>query len=705
VNEVCIGVDVGGTFTDVVMVDERDVWRAKVPTTPDDVTAGVMDGCRAAAARAGTELEALLPSVIRFGLGTTAITNTIAARTGARVGLLTTKGFEETLYLARAHVVSEGGWLRPPPVLVAPGAVIGVDERIDRVGAVITPMDDDEVLSAAGQLVERHSIDALAISFLWSFANPVHESRAADLVREHFPKLSVTSGAALLPVLREYERTTLAVLNAYTAGALSGVEELAAHLASLGLRVPVLLVHSAGGAISIDQARERPCWLAESGPAAGVTASAIIGADSGEQDVITCDMGGTTFDMADVTGGVVPRVRRGRLMGIWTALTRVDVESIGAGGGSLAWADARGLLRVGPGSAGAVPGPACYGRGGTEPTLTDALLVLGYIDPYRFLGGEMVLDHDGAWGACARLGIALGLEPYETAWGIRELALAGMTKAARGRLAQRGLDPRSYSIVSYGGCGALFTPEIAGALGARRVLVPELASVLSALGAATSDVRRERMRSVLQGMPVDPELVEGLRAELRREVQGDLRADGIPDPRQSVAYEADLCFGGQRWDLSVALDPGPVTEDSLRRLVDDFRVEYETRYGKGSLVLGAPVELVALRAVGSGETVHARLGVGQAAPVEPGTGPAPTDRRRVGVRRGRDEAEEVPVYEGRLLAPGHVIPGPALVDRVDTTVWLPRGSMAQLDAHGTIDIALAATVASSDASAARSVSA
>lgn len=688
-NELCIGVDVGGTFTDVVLVDGSRIWRAKVPTTPSDVTSGVIGACKAAASKAGFTLEELLPKVGRFGLGTTAITNAIASRTGLRVGLLITKGFEETLHIARAHVISEQGWLRTPPEIVVPGAVCGVAERIDRDGAVLTPLDPDEVKESVGRLIDHFEIEALAISFLWSVVNPVHEVQAANLVRENFPELAVTSGAELLPVLREYERTTLAVLNCYTSRALSGVEALSSELTSLGLGVPVLLVHSAGGAISTTEAKTRPSWLAESGPAAGVTAAALVGESAGARDIISCDMGGTTFDMSDVTAGSVPRVRRGRLMGIWTALTRVDVESIGAGGGSIGWADARGVLRVGPRSAGAVPGPACYGFGGTEPTLTDALVVLGFIDPNRFLGGEMQLDRDAAEGACTRLGERLGLSAYESAWGIRELALADMTKAARGRLARRGLDPRDYTIVSFGGCGSLFTTDIAHAIGARTVLVPELASVLSALGAATSDVRRERMRSILEPMPVDRALVEKVMAELRSEVEHDLEADHIAHENQSISYEADLCFGGQRWDLSIPFNEGPVTDELLDGLVESFKSDYQKRYGKGSLVLGAQVELVALRAVGSGETKRATLGESPNPSVVEGTPPPPVGNRSVGIARSTESALEVAVYDGHELAPGHEIVGPALVDRSDTTVWIPTDSRASVDSNGTIIVAIA----------------
>ena len=263
---------------------------------------------------------------------------------------------------------------------------------------MLTPLDPEEVVAAATALVEREQVEALAVSFLWSFRNPVHEEQAVGALVDAFPGLAVTSGAALHPVIREFERSTFALLNAYTSGALTGVEQLAEELARRGLPVPVLLVHSGGGSTTIAEARRMPISLAESGPAAGVAAAVEVARAADVMDAVTCDMGGTSFDVSVVSGGQATRRARGDLMGIWTALSLVDVDSIGAGGGSVGWTDARGMLRVGPHSAGAVPGPACYGRGGVEPTVTDALLVLGYLAPDQFLGGDMGLDVDAAVG-------------------------------------------------------------------------------------------------------------------------------------------------------------------------------------------------------------------------------------------------------------------------------------------------------------------
>jgi len=686
-DRVCIGVDVGGTFTDAVLTDGVQTWRAKAPTTPGRLGDGVLAATRLVAKRSGRSIEELLPEVRRFGLGTTAVTNTLASRTGRRVGLLTTKGFEGMLGFAQgARVIDEDGWVQPPPLLVPKHAIAAIHERIDRDGRVVVPLDTAEVLDAVARLVDVERVEAVAVSYLWSFANPVHETASVQAIAEARPGLPVVSGAALHPAIREYERTTYAVMNAYVSGALGGIEELGVELAALGLGVPVLLVHSGGGSITVGEARRQPLGLAVSGPAAGVAASVAVAAATGVADLVTCDMGGTSFDVSVISAGRAARRTRGRLMGVWTALSLVDVESIGAGGGSLGWVDARGMLRVGPRSAGADPGPACYGRGGTDATVTDALVVLGFIDPDRFLGGDFTLDAGAAAAACARLGRPLGLGEEDTAWGIRQLALAGMIKATRSRLAAFGLDPREQTLLSFGGSGSLFTPDIAAAIGSTRVLVPEIAAVLSAFGAATTDVRRERIRAVLATMPVDTTVVQKLMDELATGVREDLAADGVAPADRSLQFEADLRFGKQTFELTLPIADSTFAADTLERLLDDFRAEYAKRYGKGSIVLGAPIEFVSLRAVGIGRTVQATLDGGGASPVAEGT-PAPAAASRA-VRVGRGEAGvvDVAVHTGSELRPGHVVAGPALVDGSDTTIWLPPGTVGRVDPNGTLGL-------------------
>jgi N-methylhydantoinase A len=679
----CIGIDVGGTFTDCVLTDGTRTWRAKAPTTTGEIGQGVLAAAQLAAERSGTSLDALLPTVSRFGLGTTAVTNTLASHTGRLVGLLTTNGFEEMLPIAQGtRVVDEDGWLSTPSVLDH-RTIAGIDERIDVNGKVVVPIDLAQVREAARHLVEDEGVEAMAVSFVWSFINRSHEDQAVAAVAELYPDLPVVSGAVLHPAIREYERTTFAVLNAYVSGAFAGIEELEEELKQRGLQSPLLLVHSGGGSITVGEARRRPLGLAMSGPAAGVAAAVAMSNVTKAPHIITADMGGTSFDVSVIDDGEPARRTRGEMMGVWTALSLVDVQSIGAGGGSLGWVDARGMLRVGPRSAGAVPGPACYQRGGDQATVTDALVVLGYIDPTRFLGGDFALDPHAAYDACGRLGAQLDLGPEETAWGIRELALTGMIKAVRGRLASLGLDPRHYAILSYGGGGSLFTPEIARAIGAPRVLIPELASVLSAFGAATTDVRRERLRSVTSPMPVDPALIQRLMAELDTEVRADMTADGVAEADQTVEFEADLRFSKQIYELQMPIAPGSFTEASSDVLLASFMDEYAKRYGKGSIVLRTPVELVGLRAVGIGRTIRASVGTSARPAVETGTLATPVGTRKVRLARGAEGLVEVDVYDGGSLSPGHELKGAALVDFMDTTVWVPEGGNARTDEHGT----------------------
>ncbi len=683
--QVCIGVDVGGTFTDAVLTDGAGIWRAKSPTTPGDLGAGVLAAIDIAARRAGNSPEAVLPAVQRFGLGTTAVTNALASRVGRRVGLITTKGFEELVSFARGRRVRDDeGWLTHPSEIVSPGCIVGVDERMDRDGNVIRPLDPAEVVALARTLVDREGVETLAVSFLWSFRNPFHEQQAVEALAEALPDVPAVSGAALHPAIREFERTTFALLNAYTQGAFTGIDKLAADLVAKGLHAPLLLVHSAGGSISVDEARRLPIGLAESGPAAGVSAAAEVTRALGIEDLVTCDMGGTSFDVSVVEHGEPARRSRGELMGVWTALSLVDVESIGAGGGSIAWIDARGMLRVGPRSAGAEPGPACYGRGGREATVTDALIVLGYVDPARFLGGDMALDEGAAHDACARVGRTLELDARDAAWGIRQLALAGMVKAVRSRLAARGLDPRTHSLFSYGGCGALFTPDIAAALGSPRVLIPELASVLSAYGAATADVRRERLKAVLGQFPVDPVLIAKDATELRSSVLEDLAADGIAEPDRYVAFEADLRFKRQVWEIPIPLPSGDLGDDDMTELIDAFRAEYGRRYGRGSIVLDAPIEFVSLRAIGTGSTLKASIDAMDLSAVSRGTPSEPVGRRAVAIDRGVDGTVEVDVHRGEDLHPGHTVHGPAVIDGTDTTIWVPETATLEVSPHGTL---------------------
>ena len=686
--DILIGVDVGGTFTDVVLIVGGATYRAKSASTYPD-RARRPDVLRTGGRVGGLDFYAVLPRVAKFGLGTTAITNVIASRSGLRVGLLTTLGFEDTLRLARGRTHEAEGWLRSTDALVERRAIVGIDERIDRNGAVLKRMDPEAIVSAAHYLADEIQVDSIAVSFLWSFLNPVHERQATELLRTVLPGKPITSAAQLRPVIREYERTTLAVLNSYCHGAYAGVESLAEELGRAGLTAPILLCHSGGGAISIEQARTQPVWLAASGPAAGVAAAARIATQAGEDKALTCDLGGTSFDVAHLSAGTPARTQRGELMGFWTALPRVDVESVGAGGGSLTWIDERAMLRVGPRSAGASPGPVCYGRGGQRAALTDALLVLGYIDPERFLGGSMKLDVPGALAACAQVGERLSLDAIESAWGIREIALAEMIKAVRARLSIHALAAAEHCLVSYGGCGALFAAEVARKAGLKRVLIPELASVLSAFGAATMDIRRERLCAVLSALPVaDPAVINRAFAQVRAAAWQDLQADAVPESEREVRFEADMRFVGQRWELAIALPAQPAMDDGGREAESLFRQEYLRRYGAAATTNSGIVELVGIRAIGIG-----RLDTGKA-PTTPAAATKHADAQPIGSRpvtlQRNLPATCVAMFDAAALMSGECLAGPALIDGSDTTVWVPSGMSARMDERRNLAIEVSA---------------
>ncbi len=594
-----LGIDVGGTFTDIVAVGTTRVTRGKVPSTPGNPAEGVVAACELIAAELGTGLPGLLARVDRFGLGTTVVTNVLATRTGARLGLVTTRGFEDLIPLARGNRVSEDGWLLLPPPLVERVRIVGVPERVNRDGAVLEAVDEAAVALAAKYLVEVEQVDAVVVSLLWSFKNPANERAVRATIAAEHPGMPVILGSDLAPVIREYERTQFALLNAYVGGALDWLDPLAAQLRAAGLTVPIVLTHSSGGATTVDGARAVPIGLAQSGPAAGAAAATELARALDDPDIVTCDLGGTSLDVALIAGGQALRRNRGSLLGHWAALSMVDVDSVGSGGGSLAWVDSVGAIRVGPQSAGADPGPACYGRGGTQATLTDALVVLGYIDPARFLDGRMPLDADRAREACAAVGRVAGLDPVETAWGIREVALASMVRAVRNRIATRGLVASELSLMAYGGCGGLFACDIAHDIGARRSVLPDLASVFSAYGAATAALHRERVQSLATKLPVSEELVRATFATLRAGVLADLDGDGVPAAQCRVRLEADLRFDRQGSELTVPVDEAGDGRPQIDGLEARFKAEYARRFGEGAIAMGVPVELMTLRAIGS----------------------------------------------------------------------------------------------------------
>jgi N-methylhydantoinase A len=667
-----IGIDVGGTFTDAVCSDGATTWRAKSPTNPAKFSDGVIGSCELIARQIELSLGELLRGTQRFGLGTTAVTNVIATRRGRSVGLITTTGFENHLHAARNHRKVVDGWLTMHWNPVSLDAVRGIGERIDRDGKIVAPLDLEDVNVAARDLVENCGVNAFAVSFLWSVRNPVHELAAVEAIKDLYPNLPVFSGVELNPVMREYERTTLAVLSAFTADALDGVDDLAAELKRLGLTAPMLLLHSGGGAMTVAEARAMPLSLASSGPAAGAVAAGEVSMAAGLPDALCCDMGGTSIDVAVVRNGIPERRTSANIEGMITGQPAIDVESIGAGGGSIAWIDDRGMLRVGPNSARATPGPVCYGRGGTEPTVTDAMILLGYIDPKAFMGGAMKLDVAGAHAACARLGERIGLSALGVAYGIREIALAEMSKAMRARISSGGIDVRKYGVVAFGGSGSLFATSMARDIELAWVLTPSIASVLSAYGAATAYIRRERAHAVDDLLPGATKRAREVMEELKHRADADLAAQGVEPPNRELVCEVELRFLRQRASLTL-----PVSSDELdaEDLVRRFQDAYAKQYGTSSLTAQTPIELSTVRVIGVGRTTRAVLPRARAS-VPAGAQLEPVGRRDVYL--GRDKATSVPVYDADAVRIGHRLLGPALIDTVDTTLWAPPGSSVKL---------------------------
>ncbi|MBB3085532.1 hydantoinase/oxoprolinase family protein [Geodermatophilus sabuli] len=673
-----VGIDVGGTFTDLACGDGESLWRAKSPTDPQNFGRGVLGACQLVADQIGLELGDFLDKVERFGLGTTAVTNALVEKHGVRAGLLTTAGFEDTIAMARSRRVSIDGYLVPPWSPIERSSVVGVHERVDRDGKVLVPVDLDAVRAAVTDLVETHRIEALAVSFLWSFKNSQNELSVVEFLRREFPDLPVFSGVEMHPSIREYERTLVAVLNAVTSTTLDGIEALAQQLADTGLRVPLLLLQTSGGTVTLAEARRSPVVLVASGPAAGVMAAAEVCSDEGITDAICGDMGGTSFDLAVIADSQPQRSERGELHGMIVAQPRVDTLSIGSGGGSIGWVDGRGLLRVGPRSARAWPGPACYGNGGQEATITDALVVLGYIDPTSFLGGTMTLDREAAVRVCATLGESLGLSAEETAWGIREIALAEMTKATRLHAGSSGLDPRRLALISYGGSGGLFTSSIAAETNIPRVVVPPAASVLSAFGAASADVRRQRIKSA--AVLLDKADAEEISAELKRlgaTVFQDVGDDGVPEGDRAVTHDIGVRFFRQTSEVAVALDGTSFDPEAIRAA---FLRQYAARYGVGAIARHAQLEITFLRAVGTGRLPRATFPLAAASRTD-GV-PQPSSHRTVFL--DRNGSEQVPCYRTPELVPGDRIHGPALADDVDTTVFIPREAVLTVGERGSL---------------------
>lgn len=685
-----IGVDTGGTFTDaLVMSDDGRFFTGKSSTTPSDLVQGLLAAVADGARNAGLELTELLgrTSLFRYS-GTTAI-NALITRSGVPTGMITTRGFEDTLHIARAMSVWAGKTEeqarnayahRKPSPLIPKRLIRGVSERTDRSGAEVVALDPEEVRRAADELVAGGA-ESLAICFLWSVADPAHEIAARDAVLADHPGLFVTASHDVARTVGEYERFATAAINAYVGPRLSrflaGFEtELRGH----GFTGRLLVSQSDGGSVAFD--RTRPVYTLQSGPAAGVLASRSEGALLGEPNVVTTDVGGTSFDVGLVADGDWVNAREPVVDSFHVGFPMVEVESIGAGGGSIAWVDDGGALNVGPRSAGARPGPACYGHGGTEPTVTDAALLLGYLNPGNFLGGRMRLDVSRAEAAVKVVADRIGLDAVRTADGIFTIANTHMSSLVGRRVLARGYDPREFVLFSYGGAGPVHSGFYAAELGVKKVVVPARAGTFSSSGVATSALHRSARLTDFASMPMPAAEVNRRFAELRAEVESALAADGIPPEARRLVYALDMRYGVQVHTVTLKLPATTFDDAEVERACVSFDQLYERLYGRGSGFVQAGRVVTAFIVEGYGD-----LPIPERAP-SPARSSGSPDDARTGERPAWFDGgfADTAVYDFGGLYARDVLAGPAIVEAPTTTVVVPPGLRASVDDHRNIHL-------------------
>jgi N-methylhydantoinase A/oxoprolinase/acetone carboxylase beta subunit len=687
-----VGVDVGGTHTDLVMIDERDgrITLHKVPTTAEDPSRGTLDALVDVCASAGVS-----PADIDYFMhGTTVATNIALEHKGARCGLITTEGFRDILLIARHKrpqtfsLQLDLPWQQHP--LVPRRFCIGVRERIVPPGRVLVPLDEDAVRGAVRRLVAE-GVEAIAVCFLFSFLDPCHEMRAGDIVREEAPGVFLSMSHQVVPQYREYERFSTTALNAYVAPRTSAyLARLSEQLQEHGVHAGLHVMQSSGGAATHKAAAQRPVTLLMSGPAAGLIGGIWVGRDAGFNNVITLDVGGTSADIGVAPGGQVlyKHILDTRLGDYHAMVPMAQVDSIGAGGGSIAYVDSGGQFQVGPESAGSDPGPCCYGRGGTRPTATDCLLVLGRIDPDGFLGGRQRLDKQLATRAIAQtLGPEFGHSVEAAALGAIKILTHNMVQAIELNSVRRGHDPRDFALIAFGGGGPMFAADIARELGIPRVVVPLAPGLTSAFGLLATDVSYELSRTVaryLDGVDLD-ELATIYRA-METELLNQLKADGFAVARMRLLRFADCRYRGQGYELRTPVKSGEVDRALLADLRPAFDAEHQRAYGRCSP--RKDVQIVNIGIVGIGlidDIAQQEIAPGEK---EPPQGSIHRGEHVVFEVENAHARLDTPRYRRELLRAGNDIRGPAIVDQMDATTVLPPGFAATVDRFGNLVIAV-----------------
>lgn len=661
-----LGIDTGGTFTDLVAYDPASgrLTTYKTPSVPESPGQALLDAIGGAG----------IPMSDVGGLvhGTTVATNALIERSGARVGFLVTAGHEDIPYIQRINrkTLYDLRWRKPRPLLKSRRDSRGVPERLAADGSVLRPLDESAVVAQCRALRES-GVEAVAICLLFAYVNPDHELRVKEIVEHELPDVPVSVSHEVAPIWREYERSSTTIADAYLKPLMRRyVGSLSAALANAGMRAPWAIMKSNGGVMLADAAADNPIQTAMSGPAGGMLATATFAAQAGFANVLTLDMGGTSADVGIVAGGQQKHTTEYEIeWGVPAAVPLIDIKSIGAGGGSIAWLDAGGFLRVGPQSAGASPGPACYGKGGTQPTVTDANLVLGRLDPAYFLGGRMALDVDRAEAALAQLGREAAMSPLELASSVVEIANENMASAIKMVSLERGHDPRRFGLVAFGGAGPLHAAAVARALRIPAVLVPLYPGNASALGMLAADLRVDKVwTQAFTSQTADAALVERQLTLIREAAIAELRAEGYRGEPE-LACSISMRYLGQNYEHEVPLPSGEVTPARLRDAYDSFSRIHEERYGYA--IRDETIELVAFRVTAAGRRPAPRLAVA------PDTGEVAAQPDRPVHFRGHGVVPTA-VFRRYALSPGAALDGPCVLEEPGSTTLVEPGMRVEV---------------------------
>src|SRR4051794_151138 len=674
-----LGVDVGGTFTDLFLVEDADhrQWRVKTPSTPSDPSRGVLTGVRRICEAAGIA-PGDLGNVVH---GTTVATNAVLESKGARVGLITTQGFGQILHLARSQTPGPlAGWIimvKPDP----PAALADTREAVERMdahGNTLVAVDRAQVESIIDDLVAS-GVESLTVSLINAYVDGRHEQEIADLVQARHPGFPVTISSAVLPEFREYERTLTACMNSYVRPRVASyVDRLQASLSDLGVRTQVDILRSDAGVMTPSEAARNPVYGVLSGPSGGVAGALYVAARAGYPNILTFDMGGTSTDVSLCQAGE-PTIGRETTIGQFRIkVPSVDVHTVGAGGGSIAHVpELTGALRVGPESAGAEPGPAAYGQGGDQPTVTDANVVVGHLPP-RLIGGEMTLDVGAARAAVQTIADAMNLSLEEAADGILRIVNENMAGALRVISVQRGHDPREFALVAFGGAGPLHANAVAELMGSFPVVVPPSPGLLCALGDLVADYRAEFARTLIRLVSeATPEEILGVLDELEGRAREWMAGEQIAADRQSVTFAADMRYHGQGYEIPVPLDPGEVRAGNLSELGARFDALHEQLYG--FRMPDTAAEIVNLRAVATGDLPKPELPEADLEGED--AGGAVVEQGEILFAR---ERRATPIYDRGALAPGNRFAGPAIVTEFDSTTVVLPGYVAEVDRFSNI---------------------